>query len=145
MIHEQLPARNIPREAAHPIIHRDDIRIEIADQIIECLQRRNRAAGRHIDIDAERRDARIRMELRIGMHGHMALIQMRQDRIPHRPLNRPFRALHGSLRRRGFLRNEQRHARPLWIIILLGDIEDLGTDHLRHPGKDLCESLRIVL
>ena len=36
-VHEELASLQITREPAHTIIHRYDIRVELTDQIIQCL------------------------------------------------------------------------------------------------------------
>ena len=67
------------------------------------------------------------MVLRIGMNRYMALVQMRQLRLPGRQ--------HGSLC------NQQGNGRTLRLIILLSDIEHLGADHLGQRRQDLGQPL----
>ena len=67
VVDEQFSAGDVASKAAHAIIHRDDIGIELPDQKIERLQRRDLAARRNIYVDSERREARLGMKFRIRM------------------------------------------------------------------------------
>ena len=132
IVHEELLSRHISREAAHAVIHRDNIRIELANEVVERLQRRDLAARRHVDVDAKRRDARLGMELGVCMHGHMTLVEVRDDLVIHQRLLVPRCIL---------FRNKEGHARALRIVILLRDAQDMCADHLRHAHEDLRQSL----
>ena len=74
------------------------------------------------------------MVLRVGMHRHMALIQMCQNRLPGK--------LHRNLR---FLRHQNRDRSPLRIVVLPGDMKDLCTDHLYHMCQNIRQTLRVIL
>ena len=71
------------------------------------------------------------MVLRIGVDGDMALVQVGQLGIPH--------GHHGSLG------NENGHRRPLGVVVLLGDVQHLGADHIRQGGEDIGQTLGVVL
>ena len=45
----------------------------------------------------------------------------------------------------GFFRNQHRHARPLWLIVLLCNIENTRPNHIRHLRKYLGKSVGIIL
>lgn len=132
VVHKELLARHIAREAAHAVVHRDDVRIELANEVVERLQRRDLAARRHVDVDTERRNARLGVELGIRMHGHMALVKVRDNLVIQQRLLVPCCSL---------FRNEEGHARTLRIVILLRDAQDMCADHLRHAHEDLRQSL----
>ena len=116
-IHKQLFSVHIPREPTHPVVHRDDVRIKRTDQVIECRKRRDLPAGRHVDIHPEGRQTGLRMVFRIGMDGHMALVQMRHLRLP---LHRHHRAFC----------NQKRDRSPLRIVVLLGNTQYPRPDHI---------------
>ena len=54
--------------------HGDDVRIKIADEVIQCLQRRDLPTGGHINIHPEGGYACLRMKFRVGMHRYMLLL-----------------------------------------------------------------------
>lgn len=81
VVHKQLFALNIARKATHAVVHRDNVRIERADEVVEGGQRRDLAAGGHVDVHAEGRKAGIRMVLGVGVHGDMALVEVCHDGI----------------------------------------------------------------
>ena len=118
MIHEQLFALDIARKTAHAVVHGDDIRIKRADQVVERGQRRDLAAGRYVDIHAEGRQTGVRVVLGIGVHGDMAFVQMRYDRI------RLERGLHV------LFRDQKRDRCALRVVVLLGDMQHMRADHL---------------
>ena len=81
MVHKQLFALNIACKAAHAVVHRDNVRIERADEVVEGGQRRDLAAGGHVDIHAEGRETGIRVVLRVGVDGDVALVEVGDDGI----------------------------------------------------------------
>ena len=108
VIDEQLLAAQVAGKAADMVVEGYDVGIEIVDQVIQRVERRNTTARRYVDISAEGHDPLLRMAFRIRMNRQMALIQMtnyvgvgRFDRL---------------------FRNEDRHAGPLRIVILAGNI-----------------------
>ena len=109
------------------------IRIERADQVIERRQRRDLAAGGNINIHAEGGKAGIRMVFRIGMHGNMALVEVRDNGI------RLERGLHV------LLRDEKGYGGALRVVILLGNVQHMRTDHLGHPLENAGQSFGVVL
>ena len=133
VVHKQLFALNIARKAAHAVVHGDDIRIERADQVIERRQRRDLTAGGNVNIHAEGGKAGIRMVFRIGMHGNMALVEVRDNGI------RLERRLHV------LLRNEKGDGGALRVVILLGNVQHMRTDHLGHPLENAGQSFGVVL
>ena len=133
MIVEDLFAINIARKSAHAIIHRDDVRIEAADQIIQRRQRCDLATGRNINVHAERSDRIFRMIFRIRVHSDVALVQMADDRVAL------LRWDHRSLS------DQKRHTRPLRIVVLVGDVQHIGPDHIRDIDKNIRETIRVVL
>ena len=141
-VHEELAAVQVAREAAHAVVHRDDVRIELRDHVIERLERRNLTTGGDVDVDAERRDARFGVEFRVCVHRDVTLVEMREDCVAEDG------GLHGLLAPRGhgiFFRDEHRDARPLRVVVLFGDVEDPRADHLRDFREDLREAFGIVL
>ncbi|MCY1454333.1 hypothetical protein D9M71_713930 [compost metagenome] len=112
------------------------------DQVVQRLQRGNHATGGYIDVHAERRDAFHRMDLRIGVHGDMALVQVRQDGFRQRA--RGFLDLaFGRLDR--LLGDQDGHAGALRIVILTGDVQDVRANDVDNIGEDLRETFSIVL
>ena len=142
-VHKQLAALQITRKAAHAIIHRDDVRVELTDEIVQRLQRCNLSAGRDVDIHAKGRNARIGMKLRIGMYGDVALVQMGKYRLPRQCCS--VDGLLASRDNRCLLGDEHRHTRPLRLVVLLCNIQDPRTDHIGHLRKDLRETIGVVL
>ena len=71
------------------------------------------------------------MVLGVGVHRDMALIQVAQHRIPRRG--------HRALG------DEDSHRGPLGVIVLPGDIQHLGADHIRQGGEDIGQALGVVL
>ena len=65
------------------------------------------------------------------MNGDMAFIQMGYGGIPH-----------GNL---AVVRNQNGHGTPLGLIVLAGNIQHSGADHVRHIHKQLGKALGIVL
>ncbi len=107
MVDKQLLSVHVARKAAHPVIHGDDVRVKAAYQKIQRIERRDDAAGGHVDIHAEGGDARLGMVFRIRMHRNMAFVQMRHNRF-------------AALSEAGYrpLGNKQRGAGPLRLIVL---------------------------
>ncbi|MNQ75375.1 hypothetical protein D3C85_901700 [compost metagenome] len=142
MVDEVLLALHVTGEAAHAIVHGDDVRIELVDQVVERLQRRDHATGGYIDVHAERGDTRHRVDLRIGVNGDMALVEVRQDGLRQRAGGFLDLAVGGGHR---LLGDQDGHARALGIVILAGDIEDVGTYDVDHIGEDLGQAFGVVL
>ena len=127
-VHKELAPLQISRKAAHTVIHRNDIRVELTDEIVERLQRRDLPAGRHIDIHAKGSNTGVGMELWIGVHRHMTLVEMCKDGLRHRLL-----CIHGLLAAGDngcLLCNQHRDACPLRIVVLLGNVENPCADHI---------------
>ena len=133
VIHEQLFALDIAGKAAHAVVHGDDIRIERADEVIERRQRRDLTAGGNVNIHAEGGKAGIRMVLRVGMHGNVALIEVCNDGI----------RLKGRLH--VLLRDEKGYRGALRVVILLGNVQHMRTDHLGYPLENAGQSFGVVL
>lgn len=105
--------------------------IERADEVIERRQRRDLAAGGDVDVHAERREVRVRMIFGIRVHRDVALVEVAENGLAR-----------GRLRP---LRDEDGHARALGIVVLPGDVEHRGADHVRERREDGGETLGIVL
>jgi hypothetical protein len=101
------------------------------------VKRRDHAAGGHDDVRTEGRDTGLRMRLRIGVDGDVALVHVRDDRIGNH-------ALGGGLVDHRFLGDEDRHRRTLRVVVLAGHVEDVGTDDLRHIREDLGQAIGVV-
>ena len=115
VIDEQLLAAHVAGKAADMVVEGYDVGVEIVNQVIQRVERRNTAARRYVDIGAESHDPLLRMAFRIRMNRQMALIQMtnyvgigRFDRL---------------------FRNEDGHAGPLGIVILAGNIQNICADN----------------
>ena len=131
VVQEQLLAVQVPGEAPHTVVHGDDVRIEGANQIVQCGQGRDLPAGGHVNIHPEGGQERFGVVLGVGVHRDMALIQVAQHRIPRRG--------HRALG------DEDSHRGPLGVIVLPGDIQHLGADHIRQGGEDIGQALRVIL
>ena len=120
MIHKQLPAVYTAGKAPYPVIHGNNIRIKRAYEVIQCRQRCNFSAGCHINVHPKSGQTGFRMVFRVSMHCHMAFVQMSHLSAAcgnHRPFC-----------------NQQSHGRPLGFIILLGNMQYLGSYHVRQIG-----------
>ena len=73
------------------------------------------------------------MVFRIGMHGNMALVEVRDNGI------RLERGLHV------LLRDEKGYGGALRVVILLGNVQHMRTDHLGHPLENAGQSFGVVL
>ena len=71
------------------------------------------------------------MVLRVGVHRHVALVQVAQHCVPRRH--------HRALG------DENGHRGPLGVVVLPGDVQHLGADHIRQGGEDMGEPLGVVL
>ena len=71
------------------------------------------------------------MVLRVGVHRHMALVQVGQLGLARRD--------HGALG------DENGHRGALRLIVLFGDVEHLGPDHVGQGSEDIGQTLRVVL
>ena len=85
------------------------------------------------DIHTEGGKAGIRMVLRVGMHGNVALIEVCNDGI----------RLKGRLH--VLLRDEKGYGCALRVVILLGNVQHMRTDHLGHPLENAGQSFGVVL
>ena len=129
VVDEQFLAVHIAREATDAVIEGDDIRIKAVEEIIQGVERRNAAARRHVDIGPESHDTLLGMAFGIGMDGQMALVEMTNHiGIVY-----------------FFFGNEDGNTGPLGVIILAGDVEDVGADDVRHVAQDFCQPVGIVL
>ena len=133
MVHEQLFTLDVAGKAAHAVVHRNNIRVERADEVIKGRQRRDLAAGCHVDIHAEGRKAGVRVVLGVCVHGNMALVEVRHDGV------RLERRLHV------LLRDEKGYGGALRVVILLGNVQHMRTDHLGHPLENAGQSFGVVL
>ena len=122
-----LAAADVARETAHAVVHEHDIGVEVVDQMIEGEQRRNHAAGRNVDVDAEGRNAGLRVGFRVGVRRNVAFVKMRDI------------VAAGVVERMVALIDEHRHAGTPRIVVLRGNVDDLGLDYVRHPLKDAPE------
>ena len=73
------------------------------------------------------------MVFRIGVHRHMAFVQMGHHRLA------------AAVFHHALLGDEEGDAGPLGLIVLLGDVEHRGADHLGETGQDLGETVRVIL
>ena len=142
VINVVLGAVQIPGHAPHPVVDGDDIGVEAVNQVVQGTQRRNHPAGGYIHIHPEGGNAVIRMGFRIGVHRHMALVQMRHHGIRQR--TRGFLIPVGTVRRRLMLSDQHGHTGALGIVILTSHVEHVGTDDLGHIGENLGEPLGII-
>src|SRR3546814_1996746 len=133
-----LLALDVAGEAAHAVVGDDDVRLEALDQVVQGLQRRDHAAGSHVDVGAEGRDALLRMRFRVGVDGDVALVQVRDHRVGDH-------ALGVRLVDHRFFRDQDRHRRALRIVVLAGAVADVGTADPGDVGKDLGQPVGVVL
>ncbi|CDN43531.1 hypothetical protein BN871_DC_00150 [Paenibacillus sp. P22] len=143
VVDEQLMSGNVAGEAPHPVVQRHDVGIEGGDEIGQRLQRTDLAAGGHVDVRAERADAFVGMEFGIRMDGDMAFVELEDDVGGHRSRRFAEGAL-GNLHD-GAFGDEQRDAGALRLVILLGRIEHMRSDDIRHMMKDVVETVGVVL
>ncbi|MPM01379.1 hypothetical protein SDC9_47619 [bioreactor metagenome] len=132
VVDKQLLPVHVAGEAPDPVIHRDDIRIEAADEIIQRAEGCYFPAGGHVDIHPEGRDGIPGMIFREGVDGDVALIQMGDHGV-------------AVLRQRGVLGEQEGYARSLGIVILLGNIQHGRADHLSQVKEDVRETLGVIL
>src|SRR5690606_23281463 len=76
-----LAALDVAGEAAHAVVHDHDVGLEALDQVVQGLQRRDHAAGGDVDVGAEGRDAVVRVGFRVGVHGDVRLVQVRDHGV----------------------------------------------------------------
>ena len=126
MVDEVLHAVDVTGKTAHAVINRDDIRFQLVDEIVQCVQRGNHAAGRHFNIGAERTQPAFRVTLRVGMDADMAFIQVSNHHFRQRA--RMFRFV-DKLRIDRLFADQYGHAGALGFIILSGNIQDVGADN----------------
>ena len=88
-------------------------------------------AGGHVDVHPEGGQAGLGVILRVGVNRDMALVQMGQLRLPHRD--------HGAFG------DENGHRSALGVVILPGNVQHLGADHVRQGGQNVGEALGVVL
>lgn len=142
VVDEMLAPLDVAGEAADPIVDRDDVRVELVDQVVQGLQRGDHSAGGHIDVHAEGRDAVHRMDFRVGMHGDVALVQVRQDGVRQRARGLFDLAVGRSDR---LLGDQDGHAGALGVVVLTRDVQDIGADDVDNIGKNLRQTLRVIL
>ena len=82
------------------------------------------------------------MELGVRMYRHVALVEMREDRVAE---DGRLDGLFAARLHRLLFRNQHCHARALRVVVLLRDVEDARADHLRNRRQDLRQALRVVL
>ena len=124
MVNKQFTALQITGEAAHPVIHSDDVGIKTANQIIQRGKRGNFAACGHVDVHPKGGQAGFRVIFRVSVHRDVAFVQMGHGGVAHRQ-HRTFS-------------NQQSDAGPLRVIILAGNVQHLGANHFGHVGQDAC-------
>ena len=76
MVDETFLAIDISGKAPYPIINGDNIRIETANQIIQCVQRRNFSTSRNVNVDPKGRHFVVRMTFRKRVNRDMTFVQM---------------------------------------------------------------------
>ncbi len=134
-----LLALHVAGEAAHAVVHDDDVGLEAFDQVVQRLQRRDHAAGGHVDVRAEGRDAVVRMGFRIRVHRDVRLVHVGHHRVGDDLLPCILLVDHR------LLGNEDGHRRPLGVVVLAGHVQDVGADDLRHIRQDLGQAIGVVL
>ena len=77
------------------------------------------------------------MAFRVGVDGQVALVEVSHDRVGQQ------RMLQWHCD--GPLGHQQRHARTLRLIVLAGDIQYIGADHVCNPGQDAGQTIGVVL
>ena len=133
-----LLALHVAGEAAHAVVHHHDVGLEGLDQVVQGLQRRDDAAGGHVDVGAEGGDAVVRVGFRIGVHGDVRLVQVRHHGVGDDLLAR------GLLVDHRLFGDQDRHRRTLGVVVLAGHVQDVGADDLGHVGQDLGQALGVV-
>ncbi|MNI34453.1 hypothetical protein D3C73_884440 [compost metagenome] len=134
-----LLALHITREATDTVVHDHDVRFQALDQVVQCLQRRNDAAGSHVDIGAEGGNAFLRVRFRIGVHGDVRLVHVRDHGIGNQLLAGLLLVDHR------LFGDQDRHRGTLRIVILARHVEDVGADDLSDIGQDLSKPVGVVL
>ena len=76
VVDETFFAVEISGKAPYPIINGDNIRIETANQIIQCVQRRNFSTSRNVNVDPKGRHFVVRMTFRKRVNRDMTFVQM---------------------------------------------------------------------
>ena len=120
------------RKAAHAVVHRDDVRIERADQVIEGGKGGDGAASGNVYIHAEGRKRRFGVVFGVSVHGNVALVEVRNLRFARR-------GYHGKVG------DEKGDRRALRLVVLPGNIQNARADHLCQGGQYFGKALGIVL
>lgn len=121
-------AVDISGKSTDSIVGDDDIGFEGFQQEIQSIERGNLPAGGYIDVRTEGADAVLWVHLGVGMDGDMALVQVTNHIL--------FLYL--------FFRDQHGDAGPLGVIVLLGNIQNIGTDGVRYLFQYLCEPFGAV-
>ena len=132
VVDKQLSSIHIPSKTTDPVIHSNNVRVKAADKVIQRLQRRNFPAGGYVNIHSEGRDVIFRVCFRKGVHCNVTFIQMSVHRAVLRLISAAVAGIVHQIRIQSFFRNENIHRSSLRLIILFGNIQDLGADHLGH-------------
>src|SRR5690606_33166946 len=133
-----LLALDVAGEATHAVVHHHDVRLEALDQVVQRLQRRDHAAGGHVDVCTEGGDAVLRVRLRVGVHRDVALVQVRDHRVGDDFLAGRLLVDHR------LLGDEDGHRGTLRVVVLAGHVEDVGADDAGHVGQDLGQAVGVV-
>ncbi|MNE15968.1 hypothetical protein D3C80_1088950 [compost metagenome] len=82
------------------------------------------------------------MDFRVRVHRDVALVEVGQDDFGQRA-----RGLFDLAIGRGhrFFRNQNRDAGALWLIVLTGNVQDVGTNDIDNFREDLRQAFRVVL
>ena len=131
MVDKKLVTLHVPGKAPDLVIHGDNIRIKGANQIIQGRKRRNLPTSSHIDIHTEGGQTGLGMIFRIGMYRDMALVQMCHRSVSHR-----YHAV---------LCDQNGDRASLGLIVLAGNIQHLGADHVRDVGQNIGQTLGVIL
>ena len=111
------------------------------NQVIERLERRDHATGRHIDIGAKGTNTVMRVTFRIGVNGDVALVEVSDHALGQRAGRRrahPFSAVDR------LLGNENGHTGTLRFVILARHIQDIRPDNGGYISQNLRQPLGIV-
>ncbi len=130
VVDEVLAPLHIPGEPPHPVVHDDDVGVEAVDKEVQGLQGGDVPAGGDVDVRPEGADPLVGMAFWIGVDGDVALVQVGHHRLL---------GDHG-----GLLGDKEGDARPLGLVVLAGDVEDVGADHPRHLLQDGGQALGVV-
>ena len=146
VVDEVLAPLDVAREAAHAVVDDDDVGLEAVYEEVEGAQRRDAPAGGDVDVGAEGADAAVRVALGIGVDRDVALVEVRDHGLRQRPRRLDLARLLAGDAARGdrLLRDEHGDARTLGLVVLAGDVENVGADHVGDLGQDLGQPLGVV-